>query len=311
MLILLNNSEYRQVSKKNINSHIIPQHHLKQFANDRGCIFTYPDPDKHGDAQCISKGGGSVVKRTASEEGYYSEVIETVLDQKFENQGSDIAYKILRKEPIKRDEREFFVKYIASFIYRVPFSKKMIERSYHKVSDDMKSVEHYIEEYYGKVSPSTYYQALNHALTDPTHKNETVKLVWEKSIETEHALVYNGLLSREWWVAEVGENSNEYFITSNNPLYYSSANGMVDRNVQFTFPLSQTMAMVFDGHQKTPSNQNIEYCLASQYVHDQVDLINKRTADNSTHLYSPKCEGYVQSLIGYQVKRPKRIKRKI
>src|SRR5688572_8478564 len=111
-----------------INSHIVPKHHLKQFANSDGCIFTYPDPDKHTDAQCISKGGGSVIKKTAAKMGYYSERIEQVLNQKFEYRGSQIAHKILNKQGITPDERTFFAEYIASFIYRVPATEKFLHK---------------------------------------------------------------------------------------------------------------------------------------------------------------------------------------
>ena len=96
---------------KNVNNHIIPQHHLKQFANDVGCIFTYPDPDKHSDAQCKGIGGGSVIKNTASEKGYYSPKIEEAPGKNFENKGSQIARKILEKQSVEREERTSFGNY--------------------------------------------------------------------------------------------------------------------------------------------------------------------------------------------------------
>ena|GEM_PF-3463141 len=292
---------------KEINSHIIPRHHLKQFTNDYGCIFTYPDPDNYQDNHCKSKGGGSIAKNTASKIGYYSEEIEKILDNKFENQGSKIAKKILERKLITPDEREFFAKYIASFLYRVPASQKMLERLYPQILKQKNSVEYYLKNYYGKANPNTYYKALN----DPAQKEKRINFVWENSIKSEHNLVYNALLSREWWIAEVGTNSSEYFITSDNPVFYSTKSGMADRDIQITFPLSQRMAMVFDGNRETPRNSDIEYCSAGRFIHNQVDLINKRTANNSTYLYSPKHDINIQSLVGYRVTSPDYIKRKL
>lgn len=280
---------------KSIRSHIIPKHHLKQFANTQGCIFTYPDPDQHRDAQCIGKGGGSVVKNSAAIKGFYSSKIEQILDQRFESQGSRIVSKILKKQPITLDERRFFVKYVTSFILRVPATERTIRRLYPRILQEMASVEYFIERYGGRVDLNAYYKAL----TDPAQEDERIRLCWENAIEAEHKLVYNTLLSRGWWVAKAVPP--EYFITSDNPLFYSTSRGMADPSVQITFPLSQGMAMVFDGYQETPGNPNIEYYPASYFLGEKVDLINKRTADNSTYLYSPNRDIYVESLVGYRV----------
>lgn len=278
-----------------VNSHIIPEHHLKQFTNDAGCIFTYPDPDNHSDAQCKSKGGGRVVKKTAAEIGFYSSKIEDVLDKKFENRGSRIAIKILKKQVITPNEREFFVKYIASFIYRVPATEKFLQRIYPTVLKEMQSLENFMQfgsDRHAHVDASEYFRILN----DPGMENKMVKQVWENVIENEHQQIYDALLSRGWWVAEAIDSG--YFITSNNPLFYSAANGMMDRNIQITFPLSQKMAMVFDGD--LLENSPIKYYPASLFLHNQIDLINIRTANNSTQLYSPKRDIYVQKLLEYQ-----------
>jgi hypothetical protein len=291
-----------------VNSHIIPQHHLKQFANDKGCIFTYPDPDKNGDAQCISKGGGSVVKNTAAKKGYYSSKIEIFLNQKFESRGSKIALKILKKQNITPDERNFFVEYIASFVYRSPITEITSHRLYPKILKEMQSIDYFMQirnrPDVNMTSESEYFRLL----MDPAQKDIRIKQVWEKSIEAEHQQIYELLLSREWWVAEV--IGDEYFITSDNPLFYSTTHGMADRNIQITFPLSQKMALVFDGDREPSINPHIEYYSASQFLYNQVDLINKRTADSSGHLYSPKRDVYVQSLLGYQVSgNPEQIRR--
>lgn len=87
------------------------------------------------------------------------------------------------------------------------------------------------------------------------------------------------------------------------------ANGMADKSIQMTFPLSQRMALVFDGDFRPPLNTEIKYYTASRLLHNQVELINQRTADNSTHLYSPKKEPIIQSLVGYRVTNPSYIRR--
>lgn len=288
-----------------VNSHIIPKHHLKQFVNAHGCIFTYPDPDIHVDKQCISRGGGRVIQNTAAKLGYYSPNLEHILDQRFENQGSKIAGKILDKQPITTDERGFFVKYIASYIFRVPATERTIRRLYPQILEQMKSVEYFIEQYADRVDPISYYKTL----TDPAQEDERIRLCWESVIKSEHKLVHNALLSREWWIAEsIGE---EYFITSNNPLFYSTARGMADKNIQITFPLSQQMALVFDGFNETTTSFDIEYCSASHFIHNQVHLINKRTADNSTELYSPRRDVYVNRLLNQPNPNIQHIQRRI
>lgn len=297
------------MSPKSVNSHIVPRHHLKQFTNSVGCIFTYPDPDKHNDAQCISKGGGRVTNNTAAEIGYYSIKIEEVLDNKFENQGSRIALKILEKKAITSVEREFFVKYVASFIYRVPATESYFHRIYPNILKEMKSVEYFMQfrdrPDVQSVNEAEYFRILN----DPNQEAKIIRQVWEQVIENEHQQVYDALLLRHWWVAEaIGD---EYFITSNNPLFYSTVNGMADRNIQITFPLSQKMAMVFDGDGISSKTHLIEYYPASVFLHNQVDLINQRTADNSTQLYSPKRDIYVQKLLENRVSNTDPIRRSI
>ncbi|GAB1422139.1 hypothetical protein MASR2M15_23520 [Anaerolineales bacterium] len=290
--------------KENINSHIIPRHYLKHFANDRGCIFTYPDPEKHTDCQCMSKGGGKVVKNTATETGYYSPKTEQTLDQKYENQGSHILRKILNKHLITSNEKELFAKYITSFIFRVPATKQMIEKVLPKIVEDMNSPDSFLEQ--NEIKDHTlYYEFLN----DPTQEPERVRQIFETLIENEHKSIYDTLLSREWWVAET--ISSEYFITSNNPLFYTSIGGMRDRDIQITFPISKRMALIFEGYKGTSKKLNIEYYPASSLLHNQVDLINKRTASNSDYLYSPRQDNYVQSLLKYPINNLEYIKRKI
>lgn len=290
-----------------VNSHIIPRHHLKQFTNDAGCIFTYPNPDKHLDAQCKSKGGGRVVNNTASEIGYYSSRIEKVLDKKFEYPGSRIAQKILDKQEITSDERNFFAEYLASFIYRVPRTEKHIHDLASETIEEWKSVEHFMQfRSQSNVPPfseAEYFEILN----DLNWKDKVSRKIWENMIETEHQQIYEALLSREWWVAEV--IGDEYFITSDNPLFYSITSGLADRNIQITFPLSKKMAMVFDGNRAPSVNFNVKYCPASQLLHKQVYLINKRTADNSTQLYSPKRDVCVQKLLESRVRNTEYIRR--
>lgn len=294
---------------KDINSHIIPQHHLKQFANDKGCIFTYPDPDKHTDAQCISKGGGSVIKRTASRPGYYSQKIEAVLSQKFENDGSKIATKILGEQTITTDERDFFATYLASFIYRVPYTENAFRKMSPKLIENMKSIDAFME-FRNRPDVSVFSEAdYFRVLDDPIQAEINIRQVWENSIESDHHQIYEALLSRVWWIAKaIGD---EYFITSDNPLSFSTANGIGDRNIQMTFPLSQKMALVFDGDRVPSTNSKIEYHPAGRLIHNQVELINQRTADHSTQLYSPRLDVNVQSLLEYRISIFEPIKRRI
>jgi len=302
------------MSSKTQNNHIIPKHHLKNFQNDNGCIFTFPNPDerKHTDIPCRGKGGGRKPKNTGFKRGYYSDYIERLLGQKYENYGSKVAQKIIDSEAISNHERNIFVSYLTSFIFRVPASKKYLQEILVKVLEEMTSLDYFLKM---RNNPRIdvfddlkYFSRLND-YANGNEKMQQIKKAFEAGIENEHHRICKIFLDRKWWIAEsVG---NEYFVSSNNPLFYSRQSGLRDEDIQVTFPLSKKMALVIDSDPLTPQGENIPHYFAGKLYKNQVDLINHCTANGATLLYSPKNDQYVQNLLDHPIKNFNRINRGI
>ncbi|GAB5490988.1 MAG: hypothetical protein Phog2KO_12030 [Phototrophicaceae bacterium] len=286
-----------------VNSHVIPRHYLKGFENDVGCIFTYPNPQKHTDNQCVGRGGGSIAKNTATIQGYYTPLTEEEISNKIESKGSHLLRKIINKKVINLEEKEFFVQYILSFLYRVPFSEKRAQKIYEDEYIKWVTNPEYFYSFKKRHNLSgyredEYFQVLKKIKSD---KN-LAKYFWENSITSTHKKVENILLSRRWWILEI--IGHQYFITSDNPLYYSVSSGMINNEIQITFPLSQKMAIIFDN---TDESTNMKYFPIGTTQFSLVDEINKRTADYSEKLYSPKKDLHLPDLVGHKISNPKYI----
>jgi len=221
--------------------HYIPRFYLKGFTqspeSDR--IWVYERGKESGFI--------SSVKSIANEKHLYTREVEAYLANQVEGRANPIIRKIREHIPISSEEKKALAKYILVLWKRVPNHKILLQDKYPKVlnkvitkiddqflallkerPDQMEIIEKRREE-------------LKNIRTDEEKKKGFLDEFWITNIRSDNTTrAMNALCMMNWcyWITK-----DEYFVTSDNPLFFFNSIGLANVKSEVSIPISKTIAL--------------------------------------------------------------------
>lgn len=252
--------------KKSVRHHFIPQFYLQGFVDPKNSPYVWVYRKDDG---AIIK---SSVKDTAVHRHYYSFTTKTgirdsqTLEKWFSEIEASVAKiyrKILRKKPLNNEERSRFATFLALTLTRVPnYRENMIDKPTAQLMKRMQIImashKQHFETHIKKFEKDTgekisvpIEQLREYILKgdyDVKVGNPDYSLSFMFSSAKEVAPIFHRM---RWAFLETTDD--EYFLTSDNPLYYLDPSykpgsfygvGLMNKNLEVTFPLSRNLALL-------------------------------------------------------------------
>lgn len=265
-------------------NHYIPQKYLLQFADDKGCVWGH-DREKQNSFH-------PGVRAIAHEINMYSEEVETALNEKVEIPSHSVFERILARHSLSDADRSALAKYIVVMWKRVPTGRRRSLNLLPSVADTVQSQIAAEFEELRKVDPSPpklddYIQRANEYI-EKVKESPPVSLWYDSINLTEQGPVETALLSMNWIFLH---SERLQYLTSDNPVFVTEAEGLLSPNAEFTFPISDSIALW--GTRQSQRNGSHVTALAGA-----VKQINRRTAANADRfVFSRHNEDWIMPFI--------------
>jgi len=269
--------------------HYVPAFYLQGFAEppDFRQIWVY----KKGSEKPFKTN----IVNIANENDFYPGELETYLANKIEQPANGVIRRIKNRRALNREEKLTLSNYMTVLWKRVPQHKQWIKRKSPQAID---SVLNQLEN-----------QLISLQNTDPTKKEivnkrmleirrlpekkgqlideEFVRENWAHTIPVDQTTSVPEALSQMTWLFWIAENK-EFFITSDNPIFYFSKIGIAQEYSEVSFPVTNTITLWATWRSDFPDQK---YVTADSQV---IKEINRRTASiSSEYLYSSIDEGWI------------------
>lgn len=222
------------------------------------------------------------VKNIGNVKGLYTDELEAVLANDIEKSANPILQKLRNFQPISEDEKLEFSRYIFSMWLRVPKNLNWtIERSPEVMAKTFSNVERQLQELAEK-HPNKVdlieqrIKQLRDIQINKTKElvtEEFVKEMWMKNIPVGIDRPPVQILANMEW-RYLAYDSEQFFLTSDNPLYYPESIGIGNEKSEVTFPLSKNLVLWAKWHMNIPPGF---HKARTQFVKE----VNRRTVSNA------------------------------
>ncbi|MDY0042656.1 MAG: DUF4238 domain-containing protein [Desulforhabdus sp.] len=267
--------------------HYIPQFYLRGFteAPEVDLVWVY------------RKGGEepfkTSIRNIAQENQFYSPETEKYLANEIEWPASKIIQKIRGQRPITHEDKVTLSKYMVVMWKRVPRCKRWVtDKAPEIMAPVFDRFDNELAEL-GKQNPSKIdlVERRRKELRELRESKEDkfVSDMWLESIPPDKTPQSVNILSQMTW-GFLTAGSGQYFITSDNPLFFFPEIGIGRKESEVSFPIAKNIALLATwridiGEGFFPARDRV------------VKEINQRTASISTKfLYGPYQEAWIQAL---------------
>jgi len=224
-----------------VHNHYVPKFYLRGFTDAPSSenLFVY----EKGKVEPFR----TQIKNIGNEVGLYTDEIEKILANDIEQSANPILQKIRSLEPIFEDEKLTLARYMFTMWLRVPKHRDwFIAKSPKIVNKYLADVETQLQELVGKHPDKTglIQQRIGelHAIRrDKT--DEIAREMWLKNIPAglDRAPVQM-LADMEWRFLDCGRD--EFFLASDNPVYFPEAIGIGNEKSELSFPVAQNLVLL-------------------------------------------------------------------
>jgi hypothetical protein len=266
-------------------NHYLPQFYLKGFTESPNIktIWVY----RKGDEEPFK----TSIRKIAQENKLYSPEMEQYLANEVEEPANKVIRKIREKRPLLYEEKVTLSKYMMTLWKRVPQRKIWAEEKAPEIMDSVfDRIDNELVEL-GKQKPSKIEiveKRRNELRELRVNKNiDFIYNIWQENIPPDKTPQSVDVLSQMTWrFLVVGDE--QYFITSDNPLFFFKWMGIGKKESEVTFPISKNIALWATW--RIDLNEDY-FAPRNQFVKE----INRRTASIAAKfLFSPFREEWVQ-----------------
>lgn len=266
--------------------HYIPKYYLKQFADStrKDSIWVF----RNGNLPFIT-----AIRKIAQEDEFYSNQVEKLLANEVEDPVKKIFNKIQERKSISQDEKISFAKYMMVMWKRVPRTKEWMKMKSSEIMDPV------FERFKKRLDEL---QLQNPEKTDFIEKQQKelqnlqvnkgdglIQDIWLSSIPPEKTPLPIEILSKMTWRFMIAETEN-FFITSDNPLFFFPWMGIGKEESEVTFPITKDIALWASWRKDLREG-------FFQARNQMVKEVNRRTVFISTQfLFSPYSEEWITIL---------------
>lgn len=222
-----------------IHNHYVPVYYLNGFANAAtGLIYMY------------FKSGGKLLaakpRSVANQLRYWSDETEKYLADSVESPANPVLDKIRRQQSLDDLDKWLLSGYIVTMLKRVPAGRKrMLERAPIAMKNMVANLESRLEEA-RNVDPSeaeSIQRILSRIATSPKEfYEEFPEQVWERVVSPEMTPEIVKIIHEMTWTF-LTYKGRRGFVTSDNPVVYTTRKGMRPPEGELIFPVSPTVAL--------------------------------------------------------------------
>ena len=276
-----------------IHNHYVPRFYLKGFteAPDSEMLSVYQKGGK--------KPFRTQIKSIANEVGLYTDDLEAVLANDIEQSANPILQKLRNFQPISDTEKLEFSRYMFSMWLRVPKHLDWsIERSPEVIAKTFSKIEKQLREL-SKKYPSKanlieqrieQLRTIQEDKTEELVAEEAVKEMWIKNIPVGIDRPPVQMLADMEW-RYLYYQSDQFFVTSDNPLFFFEEIGIGNEKSEVTFPLSENLVLWAKWQMNVPPGF---HKARTQFVKE----VNRRTISNiSQYVFSPYVADWIPTLL--------------
>jgi hypothetical protein len=279
------------------NHHILPRLYLEGFVEETGEPFVWkftkgepftPGNHRRNNPRRISIGKPSATRDyyaypNASDDAEF-ERIENLL-MSFEQKSDRILLKIRNREKITAEEKREFAFYINQMNRRVPHYRDAQGK---RLPDAWAQLKKEVIEKFNLTDSEKDRTLLAVIESKITSSDYIAKVHLDTILNTKESQVTEAIASMRWHFFETTPDVG--FITSDNPMFYSTGVGLLNPLSEFCFPISTTVALVGSRADKVEEGY---FDANSQLVKD----VNRRIAGRATkEVYFHRPEEWVQTI---------------
>lgn len=276
-----------------IHNHYVPRFYLKGFTKE-------PDSEMMSVYQRGRKDSfRTQIKNIANEVGLYTDDLEADLANDIEQSANPILQKLREFQPISEDEKLEFSRYMFSMWLRVPKHLNWtIEKSPEVVNKTISNVERQLRELAEKHPDKSGLVEQRIKQLRDTPKNiteEFVREMWMKNIPIgiDRPPVQT-LADMEW--RYLYYERDQFFVTSDNPLFFFESIGIGNELSEVTFPLAKNLVLWAKWKMNTPSDF---HQARTQFVKE----VNRRTINNALkYVFSPSIADWIPILLNKKIR---------
>ena len=218
--------------------HYVPQRYLRNFEAPKKPGFIWQHDKKGGPPKLIA------IVQVAQAKGYYSEQTEALLAREVETPANLVIQRLRENKSLDQTERFWLTYYLGTMLKRVPYRRRKAMETYPNVlNDTIARVREQINDLarsLPNVDPAIIAKRL--AEVDAAHQKFATKPPPEIDMQVREPWPSEVMLDaiyRMTWRVLVSAGP-QYFITSDNPVFFFGAYGLATPKAELTFPLSTT-----------------------------------------------------------------------
>ncbi|MDH5680561.1 MAG: DUF4238 domain-containing protein [Spirochaetota bacterium] len=266
--------------------HYIPRHYLNGFVGSDNCLSVY---DKRS-GNCFR----TQTSRVAHENGFYTPDKERYLATEIEGPTVQIINKIKEQQPLTKQDKNLFTKYLVTMWKRVPHTKNQLIIKAPSICQELENEIIPLLEEEIKKSPENISflekrekeikQILQEFSVNPP------KEAWEYNINPNTAPNILKIIEHfmTWAFLICVEGNNQFFITSDNPVFIFESLGLNKDHSEISFPISKNITLWLTW------NRDIQDCNYYYISGQTVKEINNRTISRATRfVYATKEESTI------------------
>jgi hypothetical protein len=262
---------------KVMGDHYIPKFYLKGFADTSRIAFIWVF--RNGNQPFIT-----AIRKIAQEDNFYSKEIEQLLANEVEYPANKVIHKIRDQKSISQEEKFTLAKYMMVMWKRVPENKEWVKKKFPEISGPI------FERFSKRLSELSELRPEKIEIIEKQRRelqefqnnkvDELIYDIWLQNIPPEKTPQSVDVFSQMTWRFMIASRG-QYFITSDNPLFFFPWMGIGKEMSEVTFPITKDIALwatwrIDIGEGFFPASSQL------------VKEVNRRTASISTQfLYSP------------------------
>jgi hypothetical protein len=271
-----------------IHNHYVPKFYLKGFTDEQNSdkVYVY----EKGKNEAFQ----TQVKSIGNELGLYTDELETVLANDIENATNPILQKLRDFQNITTDEKYTLSRYMITMRLRVPKLRNwLIEKSPKFLDETFYSIEGQLRDLAARHPDKTdlVEQRIQDLRDMRVNKaDELVREVWLKNIPVSmDKRTVQTLAKMEWrFMHYEGE---QFFLTSDNPLFYFESIGIGNEKSEVTFPLAKNLVLWAKWQMNIPPGF---HRARTQFVKG----VNRRTISSAMkYIFSPIATDWIPYLL--------------
>jgi hypothetical protein len=219
--------------------HYIPKFYLKGFVESGSpdVIFRYEKGKTH-----ILR---TTLNNVAQETGFYTDDTEAYLSEEVEGPANAVISKMRLQESLSQDDRQMLAQYIVVLFKRVPNGRERTKKLFEEMKgpyfkaidlDLQKLIDLYPEKAPNLITKRMELQRIiseNRITPDP---------IWERNLPAVLTPSVLDAIPRMTWQF-FRASPPEYFVTSDNPVFFFASLGVGNPQSELTFPISSEIAL--------------------------------------------------------------------